>query len=267
VFTSKRCTHMYVHFGYQTFTQDLEACDNLAKNAGQLIRAAKKHNATISNVDLNSMLFCWGLTGSRAAMGSVQATQTAMELAAWWHENDHDSFGDVKLQIGIGVGSTALGQFIGNGQRFFVMTAAERTIATKVATLGLPDNFMSMILISTNVYREVQYHFDCYPRMYFDGVLMWEPITEIKPKEDGEDNEWMYELADEGRQERKKPSAQKMLQVFEMVGRSPNRKIDDAVNALIDEAGSDICPKNRAALQHLLSTTRRPSGSSSVSSM
>ena len=252
VFTSKRCTHMYVHFGYQAFTQDLKACDKLASIAGQLIKVAKKHNATICNVDLNSMLFCWGLTGSRPAMGSVQATQTAMELAAWWPENDHGPFGDVKLQIGIGVGSTALGEFIGNEQRFFVMTAAERRTATKVATRGLPENFMSMILISANVYHEVQYHFDCYPRMYFDGVLMWEPVKEIKLREGGSFNEWMYELADEGTQERKKPSAQKMHQVFEMVGGSPNGMMKDAVNALIDEAGSDICPKNRAALQWLI---------------
>eukprot|EP00668_Euglena_longa_P037502 GGOE01048283.1.p2 GENE.GGOE01048283.1~~GGOE01048283.1.p2 ORF type:complete len:271 (-),score=99.19 GGOE01048283.1:681-1493(-) len=188
--TRKRCTYMCIRFG-STHQHSERRLMALAQTAGRIVDIAKANGATIDAVGVDVVNVHWGVT-STFGVSSARAVQAGLEMGQLRDALPEDQQAAFWIQMGIGKGLCDCGTVSSeSGHRFFVVWGPEASLAFEVATTNLPKRVMTNLLVSPAVHEEVQFTVQFMPRLWHEGVLLWEPLCETKKDED---DEWMYEL-------------------------------------------------------------------------
>jgi hypothetical protein len=158
---------------------------------------------------------------------------------------------DLSLSIAVGFGTAHVATLAAGGHRFFVVGGAEVQLATDCARAWVAHECRCEVLISASVQQEVQYAFKCFPRLWFEHHLMYEPIQAVG---EATADEWMYELRRlhdvDGEY-----NASTLMPVFMMVhSHAAPAAIERAVADLRIRHSGALSPQDVASLDHLLTT-------------
>eukprot|EP00668_Euglena_longa_P010880 GGOE01013194.1.p1 GENE.GGOE01013194.1~~GGOE01013194.1.p1 ORF type:complete len:377 (+),score=71.26 GGOE01013194.1:160-1131(+) len=191
----KRCAFLFARVGF--LSHRAERLPLLGEVVANLIRVGKDHQATIDQVALGTVCLHWGLLGS-AAGAALKAATAALQMLEVLGTVPPAQRSSLRLQISVSYGPLASGTVKAAGHSFFVVGGADVDIATRVVNDAIPDRMACNILITEAVRQEVQYHMACSPRLWFADTLWFQP-THLRKGD--QNDEWMYELQQQGRQD------------------------------------------------------------------
>ena len=167
----------------------------------------------------------------------------------------HDA---MALRIGIGYGKAMVGTLRAAGHKFLIVGGREANLATDLVTMNAASRVDCRILITESVYKEIQFAVTCFPRVLFDGTLLWEPVATRERESVAE--EWMYELQQQ--QRTGGPTGEVMRSVFDLVRRAlaggkgntfALKMCQSAVASMKEKFHKDMHPQNVLALDVLAS--------------
>eukprot|EP00668_Euglena_longa_P028616 GGOE01035901.1.p1 GENE.GGOE01035901.1~~GGOE01035901.1.p1 ORF type:complete len:1183 (-),score=452.26 GGOE01035901.1:856-4380(-) len=248
----KRCTYLCIKFGFEETLDNPLVLNEMGAITSALVVCCKKHGATIDKVSYNTVAVHWGVASSvkgsstNAALAAVEAQQLPNTVS----EQLRSCFW---MRIAIGFGSCFVATLSAGGHSFFVVCGDEVALPIDLVTTDVHSKCKCITLISPAVYKEVQFSIKCFPRVFANGQLLWEPVERCPERADEE--EWMYELRKMDEQGKAEFGWQTLYRVFMMAYNGDQLSdIQRAVELVRGQHASHLSEKDIACLDHLLAS-------------
>eukprot|EP00668_Euglena_longa_P025552 GGOE01031922.1.p1 GENE.GGOE01031922.1~~GGOE01031922.1.p1 ORF type:complete len:1178 (-),score=375.74 GGOE01031922.1:655-3933(-) len=247
----KHCAWLHAELKTGSSLDDPNTLVELSTVVTSLVSVAKKEGATIERVGVETVVVHWGLSG-RAAQAAQRATLTGMEMSAIVKQKFSCLQTAFQLRISITYGSCHVSTLSASGYRFFISAGTEMSLATRLVHDRIFEKCGCTLLMSSAVYKEVQYNVKCLPRAWFRDVLVWEPVRHLTHRED---DEWMYELQKIEGAEGADSKDRALTELFGMVSPTASATaIQRAARSLQEQYNESLTAEDSASVDNLIAS-------------